>query len=168
MLLRLPSQGFACYRTESFPHGFPSRLNSYLICLSNICCRGMLNSKWQGQKRLLTACIVNFCYGFTSDTRTLSRIGCIRLLNGVTGTSTRNFYQDNHIYTTTCASATLSSRVGVSHLPQAAKGSPQIDFEWHPGSADTTRGVGSCVSSGRLLQSSLSKNWEASPRADTR
>ena len=140
------SQGFACYRTESFPHGFPSSLNGYLICHPNICCRGMLNSKWHGQKKLLTACIVNFCYGFISDTRTLTRIGCIRSLNRISGISMRNFYQDNHIYTTTCASTTLSSRVGVSHLLQAAKGSPQMDCEWHPGSADRTRGVRSCVS----------------------
>lgn len=140
------SQGFPRYRTESFPHVFPSGLNSYLICHSNMCCRGMLNSKWHGQKKLLTACIVNFRYGFISDTRTLTRIGCIGSLNRITGTSTRNFYQDNHIYTTTCASTTFSSRVGVSHLPQAAKGSPQTDSEWHPGSAGMRQGTGSCVS----------------------
>lgn len=156
MFLLLPSpggtsQGFACCRTKSFPHVFPSGLNSYLICHSNISCRGMLNSKWHAQKNLLTACIVNFCYGFISDTRTLARIGCTRSLNRITGTSMRNFYQDNHIYTTTCASTTLSSRVGVIHLPQAAKGNPQMDFEWHPGRADTMQGVRSCVSWERLL-----------------
>lgn len=145
------SQGFACCRTKSFPHVFPSGLNSYLICHSNISCRGMLNSKWHAQKKLLTACIVDFCYGFISDTRTLARIGCTRSLNRITGTSMRNFYQDNHIYTTTCASTTLSSRVGVIHLPQAAKGSPQMDFEWHPGRADTMQGVRSCVSWERFL-----------------
>lgn len=158
IFLPLPSQGFACYRTESFPHVFLLGLNSCLICHSNIYHRGMLNSKWHGQKKLLTACIVNFRYGFISDTRTLTRIGCIGLLNRITGTSTRNFYQDHHIYTTVCASAMLSSRVAVSHLPQAAKGSPQADFEWHPGSADTTQGIGSCASWERLLKSSPSKS----------
>lgn len=142
--------GFACYRTESFPHGFLLGLNSYLISHSNIWCRGMLNSKQHGQKELLTACIVNFCYGFISDIRTLTSIGCVRLLNRITGTSTRDFYQDNRNYTTTCASTTLSSRVGVSHLPQAAKDSPQMDFERH-----LQRGMPGAVFSERFLKSRL-------------
>lgn len=79
----------------------------------------MLSSKQHGQKRALTARI---CYGFVSDTRTLTSTGCIRSLNRVTATTTRNFYQDNHICATTCASSTLSSRVGGSHLRRAAKG----------------------------------------------